>query len=468
MCLSLKDRVIKYIKDNGLINYGDRILVALSGGPDSVCLINILIDISKEYNLTIGAAHVNHMLRGKDADADENYVRDFCEKLGIDYFVKRVNINEIAKNKGVSSEMAGRDERYKFFKKIKTEHFYDKIALAHNLNDQAETILMRIMRGTGLEGLVGIKPKRDDIYIRPILCIERKDIEKYCYENNLKARIDKTNLENIYSRNKVRLELIPYIKENFNSDIINTINRLGVLLGKDEEFINEYVEKSIKYYCEFTQKLTVKKELFLEKEALVTRTLKNAIVLFSKKHFGFEMKHIYDIITLQCNKTGVKLSLPHELEATNVYGDIVIRFVNNKEDRIKESNVLINKEDLDKKVITFNKYDIEFTILTDKPNMNFKEDSLTRCFDYDKILKNVEVRFRINGDKIKPLGMHGSKKIKDLLIDLKIPKDERDFIPIICFDDKIAWAVGVRTSEEFKITKNTKNTLKIKFVRKEQ
>lgn len=467
--MNLKDKIIKYIEDKELIKSGDRILVALSGGPDSIFLTNILIEISKNYNLKIAAAHINHMLRGKEADEDEAYVRSFCEKAGIDCFVKRVDINRIVKERGISSEMAGREERYKFFEELKKEHSYDKIALAHNLNDQAETILMRLMRGTGLEGLVGIKAKRDDIYIRPILCIERNEIEKYCLEKKLKPRIDKTNLENIYSRNKVRLELIPYIKENFNSDIINTINRLGILLSKDEEFINEYVEKSLDKYCDFKDELKIGEKLFLEKEALLTRTLKSALVVFSKKHFDFEMKHIYDIITLQENKTGTRLSLPHNLEAVNVYKNVIIRFVNTyNEEKSKKANILLKKEELNNNIISFNEYDMEFTVSSNEGNLIFSDDSLVKYFDYDKISKNIEVRLRKDGDRMKPLGMSGRKKIKDIFIDFKIPKDNRDFIPIVCFDDEIAWVVGIKTSEEFKINKSTKKILKIKLIRKEQ
>lgn len=464
----MKDKIVKYIEEKKLIKKGERILVALSGGPDSVCLIHLLIDISKEYDLKIGAAHINHMIRGTEADKDENYVIELCKKLNVEYFVKRVDINKISNENSISTEMAGREERYKFFDEIRTKYSYDKIALAHNSNDQAETILMRMMRGSGLEGLVGIKASRDDIYIRPILCSSRDEIEKYCRDNSLIPRIDESNLENIYSRNKVRLELIPYIKENFNSDIINTVNRLGLLLSKDEEFINEYVERSIDEYCTFNEKLNINKKLFSQKEALVSRTLKKALVMFSKKHIDFEMKHIYDIITLQNSKTGLKISLPHRLEAFNIYGDIEVRYINREKMTLnKEQSILIEKESSYNYQGIFNNYNVEFQIISNNGNIEFSEDSLVKYFDYDKISKNIQIRMRRNGDKIKPLGMKGSKKIKDLFIDFKIPRNDRDFIPIVCFDNEIAWAVGVRTSEEFKINKYTKNILRIKFIRKE-
>ncbi|MEW8956858.1 tRNA lysidine(34) synthetase TilS, partial [Clostridium sp.] len=218
-------KVRDFVKENNMISKNDKVLVALSGGPDSICLIHILNELKDELGIEILAAHLNHCLRGEDANKDEEYVREFCKSLNIQCYVKRVDINRYAKERALSSEMAGREARYEFFNDLKEEFNINKIAVAHNLNDQAETVLMRLMRGTGIEGLIGIRPVRDNIYIRPILSLNRHEIEAYCEDNKLLPRIDKTNLETIYSRNKVRLELIPYIEKNFNEDIINTLNR---------------------------------------------------------------------------------------------------------------------------------------------------------------------------------------------------------------------------------------------------
>ena len=167
-------KVLSYIKDNNLIKAGDKVLVALSGGPDSVCLLNILSKLKNELKIELGAAHLNHMLRGKDAMDDEQYVIDICKQMNIKCFTRQVNINEYSKKEKLSSEMAGRIVRYGFFDEIVKEHGYTKVATAHNANDQAETILFRLMRGTGLEGLGGIKTKRNNI-IRPILCLRSEE-----------------------------------------------------------------------------------------------------------------------------------------------------------------------------------------------------------------------------------------------------------------------------------------------------
>ncbi len=184
------NKVINYIKENELIKQEDKILVALSGGPDSVCLLHILYELKDKFNLDLGAIHINHMLRGNESDADEKYIINLCDELGIKHYVKRINIEYVAKDSNVSLEVAGRNERYKAFEEIRNKYNYNKIAVAHNANDQAETVLMRIMRGTGLEGLTGIKPKREDGVIRPILCLNRQEIEGYCEEKKLNPRID--------------------------------------------------------------------------------------------------------------------------------------------------------------------------------------------------------------------------------------------------------------------------------------
>ena len=193
----LHKKVISYIKDNKLIKSGDKILVALSGGPDSVCLLNILFELKEELNIDIGAAHVNHLLRGEDAFKDEEYVIKICDEIGIPCFVTRVDINNYSKEHKLSSELAGREVRYDFFEQIIKKEGFNKVATAHNANDQAETILFRLMRGTGLEGLGGIKASRDNKIIRPILCLSRQEVEEYIQLKSLKPRIDKTNFEKI-------------------------------------------------------------------------------------------------------------------------------------------------------------------------------------------------------------------------------------------------------------------------------
>ncbi|RQN08596.1 tRNA lysidine(34) synthetase TilS [Clostridium butyricum] len=461
-------KVMSYIKDNNLIKSGDKVLVALSGGPDSVCLLNILYNLKAELNIEVGAAHLNHLLRDKDAFEDEEYVKTLCKSLDIPCFVKRVDINKYSKDKKMSSEMAGREARYNFFDDIVKDKGYTKIATAHNANDQAETILFRLMRGSGIEGLCGIKVRRDKI-IRPILCLSRKEVEEYIEINNLKPRIDKTNFEKIYNRNKIRLDMIPYIKENFNEDIIQTLNRMSVLLQKDNEFIENSARSFYEKHCiEQSDYFIIKKEMFDNKEAVVTRVIRYALTNFSKTHYDFEMKHIYEICNLAKNNSGKAIDLPNKIYAENIYGDIYIKERININNIDVKQEIVVNKNEINGKKIFFDNENIEFSLLKNDSNLDLNQNNLIKYFDFDKINDSISLRKRKNGDKIIPLGMKGSKKIKDLFIDMKVPKEERDCIPLLCFDENISWIVGIRVSEEYKITNKTKNILRVIVERKEK
>lgn len=454
-----------------MIKNGDRVLVALSGGPDSICLLHILNSLKDILNIEIFVAHVNHCLRGDDADEDERYVKEFCEKLQIPCYIKKANINKIAEERKISSEMAGREIRYEFFDEIFKNENLNKIAIAHNANDQAETILMRIMRGTGLEGLIGIKPIRDYKYIRPILCLTRDEIEKYCESNNLNPRIDKTNLENIYSRNKIRLDMIPYIKENFNSDIVSTLNRLASLSAIDQEYIEGVCDEKYERFCkEYRESITIDKGAFKENRAILSRIIRKVYIKLNGNGYNFEMKHIDDIVSLQKGETGKEIHLPNDIICKNIYGEISI-YLNNKKNDFKLDEIFISKNQLKtlKNINLLEKigYDICIDIFPNK-SIQFDNNSLIKYFDYDKIKEGITIRAKKDGDKIIPLGMNGSKKIKSIFIDAKIPKEERNKIPLVCFDQEIAWIVGLKVSNLFKVSKKTQDIIKIKFIERKR
>lgn len=454
----------EFIEKNELIKKGDGVVVGLSGGPDSVCLLHLLHSIKEEYDLKIVGAHINHMIRGEEANKDEEYAKELCKSLGLDFHSIRVDIEGLAKKEGVSTETAGRDVRYGFFQKIRKEYGYNKIATAHNANDQAETILMRIMRGTGIEGLLGIPVKRDGVFIRPILGIERNDIEEYCEKNKLNPRIDKTNLETIYSRNRIRLDILPYMKEHFNEDIVNTINRMSEILSFDNDFINKEVEKEYKEKCiEKEERIIIKKELFLGDKAIITRVIRKSLTNVSKSIYDFELKHINDVISLNNIGTNKRIDLPNGIIAENIYGDIEIKKKEalDKSFKKEETEIIIEKKDIDKEELEYLGYNFKFQVLKDAKKLKFNNNDLIKYFDYDKLNKCVILRARKNGDKIVPFGMKGSKKLKDIFINMKVPKNQRDITPILQFDDNIAWVVDVKLSDIFKVTKDTKTILKV-------
>lgn len=461
------DKVINTIKSNNMFKLGDKVVVAVSGGPDSICLLHILYKLKEELGISLVVSHINHCLRGKEADKDEEYVRNFCENFGIECFVKREDVHKISKEKGISCEMAGREVRYDFFNEVMNKVDANKVAIAHNANDQAETILMRILRGTGLEGLVGIKAIRDNIYVRPIINSTRKEIEDYCSDNNLKPRIDKTNLEKIYARNKIRLELIPYIEKNFNSDIIEVLNRFSSIMKIDNEYINKVSSELYTKYCKKeNNRVIINREAFKEHEAVLTRIIRSALKQVQGNLYNVDKNHIFDIIHIQKNSTGKTIMLPNGIRILNSYGNIQLYIVSieEKKDTLeKEYSLNINRKNILKDI----DLEVSLKVINNQEEIEFDQGTFIKYFDYDKINGNIKLRYKKNGDRFTPLGMKGSKKIKDFFINIKVPQNERGKIPFVVFGNEIAWIVGYRISDKFKVDKSTRNILKIKIEREE-
>ncbi|HDA5472199.1 TPA: tRNA lysidine(34) synthetase TilS, partial [Clostridioides difficile] len=450
------------INKHNLIQKGDKIVLGLSGGPDSVCLLHVLNRLKKDFNIEIYAAHLNHQIRGIEAQKDALYVSKLCEDMGIIFFVKSINVPKYCENEGLSLEEGARKLRYEMFYEIKDKIKANKIAIGHNLNDQAETVMMRIMRGTGLKGLKGIDYIRDNCIIRPILDVERNEIEEYCEAYNLNPRIDKTNLENIYTRNKIRLDLLPYMKDNFNSNVIESIVRMSNSLKSD----NDYIEKEAE--AKFREVSNIKEKGFVEinlddfvclHDAIKVRVLRNSIKHILGDTNFVDQRHIEDIMSLEDNsKVNKMLTLPRNI------------FVYRKKDSIILTNEEIVNEEIE---FYYNvpsngfikikelKQIIETQVMSIDRYKSMKLDNSSKGFDFNKVKGGIVIRSRRQGDKIK-LAM-GSKKVKDLFIDLKIPREERCKIPIITDSEGIICVGDYKISENYKIDENTKEVLKINF-----
>ena len=313
----VETKILDTISENNLIEKNDVLVVAVSGGPDSMCLLDNLIKLKEKLQIKeIVVAHVNHMLR-KEAEQETLYVQDYCKKNNVECFIKYVDIIKISQEEKIGTEEAGRIERYKFFDNIFEQKNANKIAIAHNLNDNAETILMHIIRGSGISGLCGITAKRDGKYIRPLINCSREEIEEYCKVNKLYPKYDSSNNDNTYTRNKIRNELIPYIKEKYNPNIIETLDRLSKLVRQEEEYMekitvdtykNIVIEENIE---KFQIILNLKK--FNELEYIVKARLIRycAKTLFSASS-QIEKKHIEDIIKLCQNNIGNKYLTPNK------------------------------------------------------------------------------------------------------------------------------------------------------------
>ncbi|QUH25361.1 tRNA lysidine(34) synthetase TilS [Serpentinicella alkaliphila] len=461
------NKVKETIFKEELIQLGDKIIVGISGGPDSVCLLHLLWYLQEEYKITVYGAHLNHNFRGIESQLDAHYVSKLCEEFNIICFIKSVDVAQVASIKGISFEEAGRLQRYQFFEEISEKVGANKIAVAHNLNDQAETILMRFLRGTGLEGLTAIPYNRGKI-IRPLLNITRAEIEEYCSINNLSPRIDKTNLEPIYHRNKIRLELMPYLMENYNPNIIDTLARTSEILKKD----NSYIEaKAREMYKEIKLRETENRiELSIVginklHESLKARVLRFATEDLVGKKDVLEYKHINSVLELLENgQTAKKRTLPMGIIVRISYERLIFSVISDFEydkDFIYELQVnsLEYIEEIDQEIRIS---------LVDKQEINdISRDKYIKCFDYDKVNNRLNIRNRRDGDRFWPLGLTGSKKLKDFFIDLKIDREERDLVPLLCDGDEIMWVVGYRMSEAYKVSSETTRVLMVEFCKEE-
>lgn len=441
----MKTKVLNYIKEHNLLNQGDSIICAVSGGADSVCMLHILTELQEVFSLKLYVAHLNHCLRGKDADRDEEFVKKISEQYGLPFYSKKVDVAKLSKELKQSCEETGRNARYEFFNELKTTLNADKIATAHNADDNIETVLMRLIRGTDLKGLTGISSANDFDVIRPILCLKRSEIEDYINCKGLDFVTDETNFENDFSRNKIRNIIIPSIKKELNESFSD------VFLAEIENFndANDYVEKNVDLIFRKLAKIhssyisyDVDKLMQYDKY-IVKRIIKKSIFELTQKNTVNKLCNVvYDSLS---NDT--QISINEELDCYIKYGklffvtkNIFSEFLYEIPDvgvyKIPECNIAINVE-----------YTNEKPMYSDKNIL------------YIDIAFPFIVRSRKDGDKIS-LSDGCNKKIKDILIDEKIPSFLRNGYPVFEKDGTIFWLSGIRDNVSCRAN-NKINNIKI-------
>ncbi|MHD0317919.1 tRNA lysidine(34) synthetase TilS [Fusobacterium sp. THCT1E2] len=427
--MNLYKEILEKNRKNKLIEENDKIVVGFSGGPDSVFLVEMLVKLRENINFDMVLVHINHLLRGENSDGDEIFSMDYGKKKGLQVFSRKINITELGKNMGLTLEEAGRKARYDLFKEIFEKTGANKIALAHNKDDQLETFMFRLIRGAGLEGLEGIVAKRG-IYIRPISEIYKKDIVEYLNENNISYRIDETNLENEFTRNSIRLDLIPFIEKRYNPKFKD---KLYSLIEEIRE-VNRVLEMEFEQYM-VNNKLSIKKLKQLDKY-LLSKVLIQYLYSYGIEVSRKKIQLIEDILY----KGGSKdISLNREFILKKEYDFLVIEKNTKKENHcIKEVELEVPGQ------IIFGDYIIEAVlsneILYDKQNF------YTSLKKGDKL----KIRSRNDGDRMIPIGMTSEKKVKDILINEKVPKEKRDTIPLVLHNEEIVWIAGIKGNEKYK------------------
>jgi len=436
----MRDKFLKTIQENGLINKGDGIVIGVSGGPDSLSMLHLFSSIQEAYDLSLYAVHLNHGYRGAASDADAVFVKDICNAWKIPLFSFEINVEKCAQDLKTSFENAGRIERYKLFFKVMNAQNAQKIAVAQNRNDQAETVLMRLIRGSGIEGLMGIQYDRGDGVIRPLLDCTRVEIESYCEGHHLQARIDHTNNDTKYTRNKIRKDILTEMAI-LNPSVVDNLVRTSQLLKEENQLLKVVTEKKISEISHFVEnQYTLDLEAFNECEvALKRRLLRTCIEILRGHLIDVTYDEIETIIQLAVNKRTNSKKMYHSLTFEISYDKLVI-YLGKKESKTESVELQIQE-------MTREEYD-NYTLLPNEV-----------AIDKDKVRGSLKLEKRQAGDKFQPVGMFGQKKIKDYFIDLKIPRDDRDNVPIVKEEHEIVWVVGYRQDRRYIVEENTSTVL---------
>jgi len=469
--ITLKTRVLGYIREKQLIVNGQKLVAAVSGGPDSVCLLDILVKLRDELGIELHVAHLNHQLRGAESDADAEYVAKLADRLNIPSTVQSRDVTAYQKKTRLSPEEAAREVRYAYLAEIAREVGAERIAVGHTADDQVETILMHLIRGSGTRGLRGLLPEsrwhpgqENVTIIRPLLEISRAETNSYCGENRLEPRDDTSNASLVPLRNRIRHELLPQLRE-YNPNIAALLLRTSRIAGDDLAYLDAEAD--------ILNKKLVKKQ----KDTIIfDREPFNALPAAMKRHLlrtsaesllgnikDIEAAHIEEIINILDKPSGKKAILP-----------VGLTFVIERDRYLLGANPVVLSpyptlgEEARLKIpgkTVLPGWDItaEITAVESTPDV---DDEFTARFDFDITGNEFNVRKRQPGDRFQPLGMAQSKKLNEFMIDAGIPQAWRPRVPLVCTGEQIIWVVGQRIDERVKVTGNTRSVLRLNFVRR--
>lgn len=503
--------VESYILERQMIKKGDRIVLGISGGADSVCLFSVFINFMEKYGLSLLAVHVNHKLRGSDSERDEEFVKELCGKYGVECKCFAVDVREKAVDEKLSVEEAGRILRYGIFEDTAKQWRADKIAVAHHENDQAETVLFNLFRGSSLRGLTGIHPVNGMI-IRPLLCVGRKEIEDYLKETGLSYCTDISNYSKEYKRNFIRNEILPLAALGVNAGAVRHTARLAGELLEIQEYMEDASLKAYSECCTKTEDgLSIDISKLTDKPAVIQKNvIITAVSALAGQRKDISFVNVKSLLELLSMENGKRTDLPYNLCALKEYGRVRITKKTEKENvgftfpiEISGLKELLTKELSYKGSGIFSikdhdiveirlPYDINSDLRNCKKvreenqkcrnynclrcyviekNENFRnipKNDYTKWFDCDKISKGVLLRTRKTGDYMEIDSTLHKKKLKEILINEKYPKSRRDIIPLLADGSHIIWILGGRISEAYKVTEHTKRIFVCELILKEE
>jgi tRNA(Ile)-lysidine synthase len=492
----LEQQVLGFIEQHHLVSGGEKLLVAVSGGPDSVCLLHILVKLQRELKVKLHVAHLNHQLRGAESEADADYVSDLARQWGIPATIEGRDVTGYQARKHLSLEEAAREVRYSFLAQVAGSIGAARVAVGHTMDDHIETILMHLIRGTGTRGLRGLQPitvwqsaPHSLTIVRPLLQISHQETEDYCQSYELKPRLDASNLSLSPLRNRIRQQLLPLLK-SYNPSVAEALLRTGHIASDDIDFLDKEIAR---LWDETVQQR--EKTIALDKEGFdrLPPALKRYLLRASaEKLLGsakdIEMRHIEEMMSALTKPAGKRLSLPSGLIFSIEYNRYLLtsnlaalsplpRLAGKVQLNIPGQTLLpgwhIEATIIDPPVV---KAKLEGAlapseIITPLPLIKGKgtkgigliKNDFTAYFDLDKTGNKLLVRPRQPGDRFQPLGLSQPKKVGEFMIDAKIPSAWRQQIPIVCSPSQILWVVGWRIDDRVKVTDNTKQVLCLKF-----
>ena len=455
----MKKKVLEYIKRYGMIHPGERVCAGFSGGADSVCLLALLEELSGELGFFLEAVHVNHNLRGAESDGDQAFAEEFCRERGISLHLYSFPVAETSKEKGWGLEETGRYFRQRAFRECMEAYGADRIALAHHRNDAAETLLFHLARGTSLAGMAGIRPVRDRI-IRPLLCVSREEILEELKRRGLPWRTDSTNLRDEYTRNCIRHQVIPVLEREVNPRTVEHMWAAGEDLLEAEAFLRGETEKRERRFCRREgNSWLVGEGLAEEPSYLVRRVIHSVLGRAEGGTRDLGRAHLEAVEKLLRAGTGKKVSLPGGLTAVRTYEGIRIGF----SDPGEESLPFLGELPVTGPG-TYRLGGVTADCRLCGPEEKIPEKTYTKWLDYDRISNGLVLRTRRPGDYLVVNRSGGRKKLKDYMIDEKIPRGERDRILLLASGREVFWVIGGRISESCKVTEKTTRVLRIQIM----
>ncbi|MBO4847921.1 MAG: tRNA lysidine(34) synthetase TilS [Clostridia bacterium] len=446
-------RVETFIEENGLLPNGAAVLVGLSGGADSVALLTVLCKLAPRHGWTVKAAHFNHGIRGVGAEEDELFCRDLCEDRGVPCYFETGDVPAYARDNGLSIETAGRILRYEFLERMREKTGCGAIAVGHHMDDNAESILLHLVRGSGLAGLVGIKPKRDTI-VRPLLGVRKQEIEDFLENEGVLHCTDETNLVPEGSRNRLRLDVLPYLEKHINPAVVPTLCGMSELLAQDEAYLSEEARKA--YEAAKREDGLLRKPVDALPYPIKTRVIRMALA-DAGAIVDIERVHVEAVAELLKARTGVRITLPR-IEVRTSYD--LLKFGTPQE--TEPFNIPL-REGMISTPAGF------MRVVVVKGTEGFRKSSDVCFIDMDKMeaLEGAPaIRTRRKGDRFQPVGSPGKRKLKEYLIDRKVDREKRDRIPLIACGSEVLYVAGYSASELVKVDENTEWMLKAEFIKR--